>query len=215
VLPEPRVLGPGDPATLGPHDERTGESWVGVDLTGRDLTAVTLTDCGIRSATLSEAILRSAQVVDSQVQDGFATTLLASRSAWRGVRLERLRVGSAELFDADLVSVALRASKVDDLNARGARWTDVLLEDCVIATLDLAGARLRRVAFDGCRIGTLELSGTTCTHVDLRTTSIGHVNGLEGLRGATIDTGQLIELAPALARHLGIAVEDREPSGAA
>ncbi|MFN8518082.1 MAG: pentapeptide repeat-containing protein [Chloroflexota bacterium] len=158
-----------------------------------------------------DAILRSARVVDSHVQDGFATALPASRSAWRGVRLERMRIGSAELFDTDLVSVALRASKVDDLNARGARWTDVLLEDCVVATLDLAGATLRRIAFQRCRIGTLEVSGTTCTHVDLRTTSIGHVNGLEGLRGATIDTGQLIELAPALARNLGIVVADPEP----
>jgi uncharacterized protein YjbI with pentapeptide repeats len=196
--------------TLGPHEERAGESWVGVDLSGRDLTGVTLADCSIRSTTLSDAVLRSAQVVDTLLADVVATSLLASRSAWRGVRLERMRIGSAELFDADLVSVALRSSKVDDLNARGARWTDVLLEECVIATLDLAGAKLRRVVFERCQIGTLEASGTTCTHVDLRTTSIGHVNGLEGLRGATIDTGQLIELAPALARNLGIVVADTE-----
>ena len=32
--------------------------------------------------------------------------------------------------------------------------------------------------------------------------------GYESLRGTTIDSGQLVALAPLLARHLGIAVTD-------
>lgn len=206
VLPEPRPTVSGDPASLVAHDERTWEAWVEADLTGRDLTGVTLTGCVIRSGVLSDVVLRSAQVIDTRLADAYATTLLASRSLWRGSLLERVRIGSAELFDTDLVSTSLRSSKVDDLNGRAARWTDVIVADCDITTLDLAGARLERVAFERCRIGTLELSGTTCTDVDLRSTTIGHIDGLEGLRGATIEPGQLIELAPALARNLGIVV---------
>ena len=58
----------------------------------------------------------------------------------------------------------------------------------------------------GCEIGTLDVGGATCEHVDLRGCSFRVVNGLEGLRGATIDESQLIELAPLLARHIGVRV---------
>lgn len=188
-------------------DDRAAERWLSPDLAHRDLTAVTIEDCVLRSPVLSGTILRAARVVASRVTDGFAESLLAARSAWRGVLLERLRIGSAELFDADLVSVHLRGCKVDDLDARSGRWTDVVLEDCIITTLDLAGARLERVTFARCRIGRLELSGTACQDVDLRSTSVERIDGLEGLRGVSIDPGQLIDLAPVLARHLGIRVE--------
>lgn len=195
-----------DHGVLVAQDERAAERWVSADLTDRDLTGIALTGCVLQAPVLTGATLRGARIVGSRMSDGFATSLRAAQSLWRDVLLERMRIGSGELFDADLVSVQLRGGKVDDLNGRGSRWSDVRVEGCIITTLDLAGARLERVAFPGCRIGTLELSGTTCTEVDLRGATIGHVNGLEGMRGATIDAGQLIDLAPLLARHVGVRV---------
>ena len=55
-------------------------------------------------------------------------------------------------------------------------------------------------------MGTLDLGGATCEHVDLRGSWFRVVNGLEGLKGATIDDAQLMELAPLLARHIGVRV---------
>jgi len=48
----------------------------------------------------------------------------------------------------------------------------------------------------------------TCTDVDLRGASLGIADGYGSLAGATIDTVQLVALAPYLARHLGLAVTD-------
>ena len=44
--------------------------------------------------------------------------------------------------------------------------------------------------------------------MDLRGAALGVTAGYESLRGATINGGQLIALAPLLARHLGITVTD-------
>ena len=44
--------------------------------------------------------------------------------------------------------------------------------------------------------------------MDLRGAALGITAGYESLRGATIDSVQLVALAPLLARHLGLAVTD-------
>jgi hypothetical protein len=48
----------------------------------------------------------------------------------------------------------------------------------------------------------------TCTKVDLRGAELGITAGYESLRGATIDSVQLVALAPLLAHHLGITITD-------
>ena len=48
----------------------------------------------------------------------------------------------------------------------------------------------------------------TCTKVDLRGAELGITGGYESLRGTTIDSVQLVALAPLLANHLGITVKD-------
>jgi hypothetical protein len=44
--------------------------------------------------------------------------------------------------------------------------------------------------------------------VDLRGAQLGITAGYESLHGVTIDSVQLVTLAPYLARHLGITVTD-------
>jgi uncharacterized protein YjbI with pentapeptide repeats len=53
-----------------------------------------------------------------------------------------------------------------------------------------------------------DFTKTTCTEVDLRGASLGITGGLGSLGGTTIDSVQLVALAPQLANHLGITVED-------
>jgi uncharacterized protein YjbI with pentapeptide repeats len=176
------------------------------DLAGHDLSVASFRDCSFDGLQASETQLLGAEFVDCRFTEPFATTLLAGRSTWRQVRIERPRWGSADLYDADLTSVDIRGGKIDYLDLRGSRLTDVRIEGCVIDTLDLAGFRGKRVAVPGCQMGTLDLGGATCEYVDLRGSSFRVVNGLEGLRGATIDDAQLMELAPLLARHIGVRV---------
>jgi uncharacterized protein YjbI with pentapeptide repeats len=92
------------------------------------------------------------------------------------------------------------------VNFRECKLTDVLFEDCVLRDADFGGAKLTRVRFPGCTLSDADFTKVTCTDVDLRGATLGG-DGAAGIR-AGIDTLQLMTLAPLLARHLGIAVED-------
>jgi hypothetical protein len=56
----------------------------------------------------------------------------------------------------------------------------------------------------------IRLGRATLKRADLRgATLLDLADGYESLRGAVISTGQLLELAPALAATIGITVKDR------
>jgi uncharacterized protein YjbI with pentapeptide repeats len=78
--------------------------------------------------------------------------------------------------------------------------------DCVLHEVDFGGATLLRVKFGGSTLTGADFTKVTCTDVDLRDASLDITAGYDSLRGATIDSAQLVALAPYLARHLGITV---------
>lgn len=196
-----------DATLLRPGDEREGERYSDVDLSDVDLSGANFVQCEFDAVTLTSTRLRGARFVDSLVTASFAPTLSAGRSTWRDTLVQSPRWGSAELFDAELNSLHLRGGKIDYLNLRGSRLTNVLIEDCQLGELDLGGIRGDRVAIRNCRIGTLDLTGARCVNVDLRGSEFSTINGLEGLRGVTVDEFQLSLLAPVLADHIGLVVE--------
>jgi uncharacterized protein YjbI with pentapeptide repeats len=196
-----------DAATLAARDQYELVRLADSDLSGVDLSSTTFLECELASVSLGDAQLRGARFVDTLLTASFAPVFLAARSSWRRCRIENPRWGSAELFDADLDSVHLRGGKIDFLNLRGARMTNVLIEGCTITELDLGGFSGTRVALKDCRIETLDVTRSRCTDVDLRSSEFGRINGIEGLAGATIDDVQLTQFAPALASHLGLRVE--------
>ncbi|HEY0260385.1 MAG TPA: pentapeptide repeat-containing protein [Lacisediminihabitans sp.] len=196
-----------DATALVARDDHDGERFADTDLSGYDLTGSEFVECELADLTLTDTQLRGSRFVESLVVAPFAPTLLAARTTWRDVSIENPRWGSAELFEAQLNSVHLRGGKIDYLNLRASRLTDVLIEDCTITDLDLGGFHGTRVALRNCRIGTLDLTRATCVDVDLRTSDFSIVNGIDGLRGAAINEFQLSLFAPVLAAHLGIVVE--------
>ena len=202
----PRVAD-ADALELRASDEREGERYADADLSDYDLSGANFIECEFDAVTLTGTQLRGARFVDTLVTASFAPTLLAGRTTWRDASVQSPRWGSAEMFDADFNSVHLRGGKIDYLNLRGSRLSNVIIEDCQIGELDLGGVRADRVAIRNCRIGTLDLTRATCVNVDIRGSEFSTVNGLEGLRGVTVSEEQLALLAPVLASHLGLVVD--------
>ncbi|MEF2976459.1 pentapeptide repeat-containing protein [Subtercola sp. YIM 133946] len=201
------ALSVGDAEGLVSGDYREAELFDGADLSEYDLAGCSFLDCRFDQVTLTDAELRGSRIIDSVFTGSFAHSLKAARTTWRDVRFESPRWGSAELFDSELESVHVVGGKIDYLNLRGSRLTNVIVEQCVIGDLDLGGFTGDRVAFVNCRIGTLDVTRATCRNVDLRTSEFAAVHGIAGLAGVTIDDGQLSLLAPVLAGHLGLRVE--------
>jgi len=196
-----------DAAALLPNATHEGARFASLDLSALDLTDSSFLECELDGLTLGETQLRGSRVVESLVTASFAPILLASRTTWRDVRIERPRWGSAELYDSELTALHIVGGKIDYLNLRDSRLTNVLIEGCAIGELDLRRTRLSRMALRDCTIGSMELDRASAKDVDIRSSQFSVVNGLDGLRGVTIDDAQLSLFAPLLAQHLGIVVE--------
>jgi hypothetical protein len=134
--------------------------------------------------------------------------LVAPRSTWRRVEVTGGRIGSAELYDGSWRSVSVTGGKIGYLNARAAEWQDVRFVDCTFDELDLSSASVTRLALDGCQVGTLTVSGARLADVDLRRADLRALTGVAGLAGSWISSDQLTELAPHLAAHLKITVDN-------
>lgn len=212
----PRIA-PIDPRNLDdwtpvPGDVLTGDriegKRIGVfDIAGERLPDLELEECVVDTLRADAADLRGLRVRDSVVETLDAPVFRASSSAWREVRVAGGRVGSAELYDATLNGVEFVGMKLGFVNLRASTLTDVVFRDCVVDELDVADARLLRVAFPGTRIRSVEGSGTRIEHVDLRDADLDRAERLEGLRGATIGSDQLVALAPLLAAQAGYRVD--------
>ncbi|ALE93218.1 hypothetical protein AOC05_14265 [Arthrobacter alpinus] len=193
-------------AFFGPGDTYDGQSFERPAFDGADLTSTDFLDCTLQGPTFNDAQLRGTRFRGTSIIDSFAPVLKAARTSWRDVEITTPRWGSAELYDSTWQSVRIDGGKLDFLNLRAAKITDLQISDCIIGEMDLGGATVTRLALKNCRIGTLDIQAATLKDVDLRGTDFRTLNGIGSMAGVVIDDDQLTLLAPILAAHLGITV---------
>ena len=198
----------GDPELLEPEASRECERFEGIDLTGRSLAGLRLEECELADLSLHDADLRGARFVEVRLLRVSAPSLRSPRSSWRDVCIENSRIGSAELSGSSWQSVRFVGCKLSYLNLRDADLSDVEFVDCTVEELDIGSARVARIAFSSSSVQTLSVELAQLEDVDLRGADIGTYRGLENLRGATVTPRQFAALAPQLAQHLGIAIQD-------
>ena len=182
-----------------------GLHFPGLELTG-DATAArflecVLADCDVAGVPFDRARLASCLLTDLRSPDWSLVdaTLL-------DVVVAGGRFGALTASGAQLTRVALSGLKVDFLNLRGATLVDVTLTGCSIGELDLSGADLRDVRLVDCTASSLVLEGARNRAVDLRGAEVGILDGVAGLRGCTINAGQLAGWSAGMAAELGIRV---------
>ena len=187
-------------------DSHDGQLFDGTDFAEADLTSTDFLECELRRATFHNAQMRGTRFRDVILADSFAPVLKASRTSWRDVEIISPRWGSAELYDSTWHNVRIDGGKLDFLNLRTAKITDLQISDCIIDDLDLGGATVTRLALKNCRIGTVDVQQATLKDFDIRTTDFRTLNGVGSMAGTVMDDYQLSLLAPILAAHLGIIV---------
>ena len=218
ACPSPPALTAPDLSRLrdGEADELTaGEmvedlELVEADLSGGDLSALTLLSCRFSEVFANDTDLAAARLVDCRLERLSATYLHSPRSTWRTVELVDSRIGAWELYDADVESLLMENCRLGFTNLAGTTVRDLLIRATRIDELDLSGIVAQRVRFEDCQVGTLRLHGGSLSDVDLRGLEMRTVSGVGSLAGATVSSGQLSELAPLLAQHLGLRVTDQD-----
>ncbi len=158
----------------------------------------------MRRARLSDVWFGETRLVAVDLAESALTDVWFSGCVFAGV----------QAFSCVGRRVLLRGCKLDSVNFRGGKLTDVVFEDCVLRDVDFGSAKLVRVRFPGCHFVNVDFTKTTCSSVDLRGARLGSESapgikaGYDSLSGARIDSVQLMTIAPLLAHHLGIRVED-------
>ncbi|MFD7262343.1 pentapeptide repeat-containing protein [Streptomyces sp. NPDC059874] len=113
-----------------------------------------------------------------------------------------------EIHVSEIHRTLFHQCKFDSVNLRGATLKDVAFVDCLLRDVDFGGATLTGVSFPGSTLDTARFDKATVTGVDLsEALALGIASGIEALKGATISAVQLLDLAPALARHIGLTVK--------
>lgn len=137
-----------------------------------------------------------------------AAALQAYKANFLRVSLSDCRLTGAELAEGRFEDCLFRNLKLDEVGFRFAHFKRVRFENCVLLQADFSSAQFDQVTFTGCDLAGANFMSATCRRVDITSEDLGSVKGLLGLKGATISTVQLLQLAPLLASELGFHVKD-------
>lgn len=193
------------PATIGATQGPEGPL---ADLTAIDPEAREVEEARLAGLDLEGAKLRGLRLVDVEAERVVAANGdwgggLLRRTRFEGARLTGLSLGEAKLEDARFVGC-----KLDYANFRFAAIEHVSFEGCVLDSADFQGARLYAVRFSGCQLTGTDFTKAELAHVDLRGSELALGGSLLDLRGAIVDSLQLMDLSRPLAHELGIVVEE-------
>jgi uncharacterized protein YjbI with pentapeptide repeats len=166
-------------------------------------------NCRLVRVDLSRTKLRRVRIVDAELEhieaDG-ADWLWShvARTTIRDSRLLGIQLGGAELREVTFENCRLDMASFRQIDAAGLEF-----HDCSLRDSELNEAKIRASGFFGCELQGADFTNAHFHDVDLRGSGLAIARGHAGLRGAIIDTVQLIDLAPALAAEMGIIVQDR------
>lgn len=204
-LPYAHRLEPaGEPVIDGEYGNALFESghWDAVDARNARFA-----ECAFRAVTLDAGHLSWTRVEDSWLHGVRFTGTELTDSAWIDTEITEGAFSGVEGSGADLRRVTFHNCKLDSVNLRGARLTKVDFVDCVLRHVDVGGATLTEVRFPGTEIVDLMARDARMKKVDFRDArSLGMADGVGSLTGATVSREQLLELAPAFAASIGLAV---------
>lgn len=171
-----------------------------------DLAGALVSMSRFEDVSADETGLKGARLHEVELERVNLPVVRAARSQWRDVKVNG-RIGSLEAYEAQWKSVHFVGCKLSFVNLRGAELMDIAFTDCTIDELDLISATARRVRFENTRVGSLNVRQAKLQDVDLRGATLGSIDGLTDLRGATVSHDQLVMIAPLLAASIGLNVE--------
>lgn len=176
-------------------------------------------ECAVTGVTFDGGTLRKCRMSDVWLGETRLVAVDLAESSLVDTWLSGCVLAGVQVFSALMRRVTFRGCKLDSVNFRDATLVEVTFEECVLREADFGAAKLTRVKFPGTQLAGAEFSNVTCSDVDLRGAALGGDDtagsaapgirsGYDALRGTRIDSLQLMTLAPLLAHHLGITVDD-------
>ena len=120
-----------------------------------------------------------------------------------GGRLTGLQIAETEMRDC-----AWQGCGADMASFRHAKLERATFQDCSLREADFMGLRGDWVRFHDCDLRGASFVHAQFTSSELLRCRMDDIEGVEGLRGTSMELEQMLTLAPALARALGVSLLD-------
>lgn len=131
-----------------------------------------------------------------------------AETEWMDVETHAGSLAGLEMFSAKMRRVTFYNCKLDSVNLRAVNLRDVSFVDCTLRDVDFGGATFSNVTFPGSKLESVHFTKARMKDVDLRQTlELGITEGFDSLGGATINSVQMMDLAPSLCQVLNIKVK--------
>lgn len=206
----PRVSAPDIPPHLTAAKPTRGADLLAarLDLSGDvNLAYGSLEQCLV-TADSDTIDLTGATILDVDITGIRAASMKLRNAGIRRLRITGGRIGTLDLSSTRIDELELRDLRIDYLSLGGSKGSDILVADSTLKALDMPQAELTRVRFENCRSNEVDTQGIRAAHVDLRGLDADAFMDTNSLRGTTLTTFQIQQLAPTIAAGLGIQIRD-------
>jgi uncharacterized protein YjbI with pentapeptide repeats len=147
-------------------------------------------------------------LVDAVLENVDAANRRAPRTALLRVAVKGCRLTGADLRESSLTDVTFDDCKLNLTGLRFATIQRVVFRDCLMHEADFYEASLKDVLFERCELREAAFDKARLDRVEIRSSDLSGLRGVEALRGTRMPWVDIIENAALFAAALDIEIVD-------
>jgi uncharacterized protein YjbI with pentapeptide repeats len=178
------------------------------DVASVEATNLSLDEVVIASCSFMEADLEKLRASDTRIDNSDFTATNCSNASFIRSAFSKNRMAGINLSRAVIKDVTFSGCKLDLANFRFSKLVRVAFVDCSLTDADFVSAELNHVTFTRCVVERTAFDHCKAFSVDLRGAQLISLSGWQSLKGVSIDTAQLMSIAPQIAQEIGLSVTD-------
>jgi len=178
-----------------------------LDLSGREVVNADIAESRIDTCRFGPGRFDRISMSDCELTGCDLANLLAENSSMIRVSLVNSRATGLSWGGGLFKDVRWENCRADMSAFRFTRFTRVLFSGCDLRQADFQNADLRGIRFEGCDLTGAQFSNAVMTGTRFRGCFLTDIAGAQSLRGAVVDSHDLIGLAHGLAGALGIVID--------
>lgn len=184
-----------------------GIGFDGLDLSASAAYATDIEQCRF-SGVRMPGVIRQTTLVNTEFSVCDLANVQADDSSLLQSRVSTSRMTGMSWTKGVLRDVVVESSRANLASFRYSRLKTVVFKDCDLQQADFQRTEFRNVLFESCDLSSAQFNGAHLHHnVRFEDCVLVNIGGVAGLKGATVQGGDLFGLAASLARQAGIAVE--------
>jgi uncharacterized protein YjbI with pentapeptide repeats len=198
---------------LNPREHHTDFVLSNRNLSGQAAASVTIQRARLQDVEMDGSQLKFLRLTDVRFGHCDLANVDWSQSTFDRIEFINCRMTGARFVDSSIKNVSFQDCKIDLAQFRVCGFKDCRFLKSNLREADFYEANLEGVVFSSCDLRGAQLYGANLKGADFRGSQLEELQvRAEDLQGAIIDSLQLLDLAPDLARLIGLNVlEPNEP----